>query len=119
MTIFTPEQRQRIETAIRRAEAGTSAEFLCAVARSTDTYFTVPLILSASIALMLPMAIAHFTLGSVLRRLGDVEGARRSFRNVRDLCVARPAEEIVRFSDGEHAGTLARAAQLQLEGLNR
>ena len=65
------------------------------------------------------LAIAHFTLGSVLRRLGDLEGARRSFRNVRDLCVARPAEEIVRFSDGEHAGTLARAAQLQLEGLNR
>ncbi len=65
------------------------------------------------------LAIAHFTLGSVLRRLGDLEGARRSFRNVRDLCVARPADEVIRFSDGEHAGTLARAAQLQLESLNR
>ncbi len=64
------------------------------------------------------LAIAHFTLGSVMRRLGDFDGARRSFRNARDLCDARPADEVVRFSDAEHAGTLARAAQLQLEGLN-
>jgi chemotaxis protein methyltransferase CheR len=65
------------------------------------------------------LAIAHFTLGSILRRLGDVEGARRSFRNARDLCAARPPQEIVCFSDGEQAGALARAAQLQLESLNR
>ena len=63
MTIFSPEQRLRIETAIRTAESGTSAEFLCAVARSTDTYFTVPLILSASIALVLPVAFRQFAPG--------------------------------------------------------
>lgn len=65
------------------------------------------------------LAIAHFTLGSILRRLGDLEGARRSFRNAKVLCDARPADEVIRFSDGEHAGTLARAALSQLEGLNR
>ena len=65
------------------------------------------------------LAIAHFTLGSILRRLGDVEGARRSFRNARDLCAARPPEEVVCYSDGEQSGTLSRAAQLQLESLNR
>ncbi len=63
------------------------------------------------------LAIAHFTLGSLLRRLGDLDGARRSFRNARDLCADRPADEVVCHSDGEHAGALARAAQLQLEGL--
>jgi chemotaxis protein methyltransferase CheR len=54
------------------------------------------------------------TLGSILRRRGDREGARRAFRNARDLCAARPADEIVPLSDGEHAGRLAEAAAAQL-----
>ncbi|MBC7818112.1 MAG: hypothetical protein IAG10_14580 [Planctomycetaceae bacterium] len=60
------------------------------------------------------LALAHFTLGSILRGLGDSEGARRAYRNARDLCEARPADELVPLSDGERAGRLKEAADLQL-----
>ncbi len=60
------------------------------------------------------LALGHFTLGSILWRHGDVEGARRAYRNARDLCAARPADEIVPLSDGEQTGRLARAAVAQL-----
>ena len=60
------------------------------------------------------LAVAHFTLGSILERLGDAAGARRAYRNARDLCRTRPADEPVPLSDGEPAGRLARAAAAQL-----
>jgi len=60
------------------------------------------------------LAAGHFTLGSILWRRGDVAGAKRAFRNARDLCVARPADEIVPLSEGEHAGRLAEAAAAQI-----
>jgi chemotaxis protein methyltransferase CheR len=60
------------------------------------------------------LAIAHFTLGSILRRRGDLAGARRAYRNAGDLCAARPADEVVPLSDGEHAGRLAEVAAVQL-----
>jgi chemotaxis protein methyltransferase CheR len=60
------------------------------------------------------LALAHFMLGSILRGLGDVDGARRAFRNARDLCQMRPVDELVPFSDGEQAGRLKEAADLQL-----
>jgi chemotaxis protein methyltransferase CheR len=59
------------------------------------------------------LALAHFTLGAVLLRLGDLAGARRAYRNARDLCAARPPDEVVPLSDGEHAGRLAEAAAAQ------
>ena len=62
-------------------------------------------------------AMAHFTLGSALLRLGNKPGARRAFRNARDLAAARPFEEPVRLADGETAGRLARAAESQLARL--
>ena len=52
-------------------------------------------------------AMAHFTLGSILVRLGDRPGAWRAYRNARDLAAARPADEPVPLSDGEPAGRLA------------
>ncbi|MBV9124765.1 MAG: chemotaxis protein CheR [Planctomycetes bacterium] len=60
------------------------------------------------------LAIAHFTLGALLRRQGDRAGAQRAFRNVIKLCAERPAEEVVPFSDGEHAGRLAEAGRSEL-----
>lgn len=64
------------------------------------------------------LAIGHFLLGSTLRRVGDLSGARRSFRNARDLCSRRPADELVPLTDGEVAGRLTEAANLQLAGLD-
>jgi chemotaxis protein methyltransferase CheR len=63
------------------------------------------------------LAIAHFLLGTILRRQGDRIGAWRSFRNARDLCTARPGTEIVALSDGEPARRLAEAAALQMARL--
>ena len=60
------------------------------------------------------LAVAHFTLGSILERAGDPAGARRAYRNARDLCRARPADEPAPLSDGEPAGRLAEAAAAQL-----
>ncbi len=61
---------------------------------------------------------AHFTLGSLLKQQGDRAGARRAFRNARDLCLALPAEEILALSEGEQAGRLAEAAAFQLAHLD-
>jgi chemotaxis protein methyltransferase CheR len=60
------------------------------------------------------LAVAHFTLGAILSRRGDLPGARRAYRNARDLCATLPAEEPVPLSDGEPAGRLAAAASAQL-----
>ena len=63
------------------------------------------------------LAIAHFTLGSILRVRGDREGAWRAFRNARDLCAARPADEALPLTDGEPAGRLGREAETQMAWL--
>jgi chemotaxis protein methyltransferase CheR len=60
------------------------------------------------------LAVGHFTLGSILFRRGDRAGARRAYRNARDLSAARPADEPVPLSDGMPAGRLAEAASAQL-----
>jgi chemotaxis protein methyltransferase CheR len=60
------------------------------------------------------LAAAHCTLGALLERRGDEAGARRAYRNARDLCAARPPEEEVPLTDGEHAGRLAEAADARL-----
>ncbi len=63
------------------------------------------------------LAIAHFLEGVILRRRGDRPGAWRAFRNARDLCEARPADEVITFSDGETAAQLAGVAQSELDQL--
>ncbi len=60
------------------------------------------------------LAIAHCLLGALQRRRGDHDGAWRSFRNARDLCSARPVDEVVPLSDGEPNGRLAENARLQM-----
>jgi chemotaxis protein methyltransferase CheR len=65
------------------------------------------------------LAIAHFTLGAVLSQRGDVTGACRAYRNARDLCSARPAEEAVPLAEGETAGRLAEIAGAELGLLER
>ncbi len=60
------------------------------------------------------LAVAHFTLGSILGRGGDLAGARRAYRNALAQCLSRHPGEIVPLSDGETAGRLAEAAQVQI-----
>lgn len=63
------------------------------------------------------LAVAHFALGSVLRRLGEVAGARRAYRNARDVAAARPGGEILPLTGAEEAGRLVEAAESQLQSL--
>jgi chemotaxis protein methyltransferase CheR len=63
------------------------------------------------------LAVAHFLLGTILRKRGSRPGALRSFRNVRDLCAARPADEQVPAGAGERTGALLAAAVAEMERL--
>lgn len=62
------------------------------------------------------LAVAHLTLGTVLRRLGAADDARRAFRNALALCAALPDDTPVALAEGEPAARLAAAAAAQLAG---
>jgi chemotaxis protein methyltransferase CheR len=63
------------------------------------------------------LAVAHFLLGTMLRRRGAGPAALRSFRNTRDLCASRPPDEEVPAGAGEHMGALHAAAAMEIEAL--
>jgi len=63
------------------------------------------------------LAIAHFLLGTILRKRGARTEAARAFRNARDLCAARPPEEEVPAGVGERMGALHSAAAAEMERL--
>jgi chemotaxis protein methyltransferase CheR len=58
--------------------------------------------------------VAHFTLGTILRRLGDVSAARLAYRNALALCELLPHDAPLPLGEGERAGWLAEAARAQL-----
>jgi chemotaxis protein methyltransferase CheR len=60
------------------------------------------------------LAVAHFLLGTILRKRGARPAALRAFRNVRDLCAARPADEAVPAGAGERVGALRSAATAEM-----
>jgi chemotaxis protein methyltransferase CheR len=63
------------------------------------------------------LAIAHFVLGSILGRLGEVEAARRAYRNARVLADRRPPREALALGEGERAGELVLAVAAELARL--
>ncbi len=63
------------------------------------------------------LAVAHFLLGTILRKHGARPGALVAFRNVRDLCAARPSDEEVPAGEGERVGALHSAALAEMERL--
>jgi chemotaxis protein methyltransferase CheR len=63
------------------------------------------------------LAVAHFLLGTILRKGGARPGALRAFRNARDLCAARPSDEAVPAGDGERVGALHSAASAEMARL--
>lgn len=63
------------------------------------------------------LAISHFTLGTLARRMGDTELARRAFRNAREMCRNHAVNDVVHFADDETYGSLSRAVELQLASL--
>ena len=65
------------------------------------------------------LALAHLSLGIVLRALGDLEGARRAFHDAHDISSAAPPDECVPLGDDEKAGDLAEFAKLQLDAVEK
>jgi len=63
------------------------------------------------------LAVAHFLLGTILRKRGARRGALRAFRNVRDLCSTRSSDEEVPAGAGERVGALHSAASAEMERL--
>ena len=63
------------------------------------------------------LAVAHFLLGTILRRRDARAEARRAFRNARDLCADRPPDDEVVAGGGERAGALHLAASNEMERL--
>jgi chemotaxis protein methyltransferase CheR len=59
------------------------------------------------------LAVAHLTLGHVLRRLGDTPGAVRAFRAAEALCAALQPETAVPLAEGERADRLAEVARAE------
>jgi chemotaxis protein methyltransferase CheR len=60
------------------------------------------------------LAVAHFTLGSILWRSGAVVDARRCYRNALALSAEQPPQESLSLAEGETAGRMAEAARSQL-----
>lgn len=63
------EDHQRIADAIHAAEANTSGEIVCVLARSSGDYDAIPVVWAALIALALPWALVAFTQWAVLHIL--------------------------------------------------
>jgi chemotaxis protein methyltransferase CheR len=63
------------------------------------------------------LAVGHFLLGTVLRKRGARAEALRAFRNVRDLCAARPPDEQVAAGAGEPTSALRSAASFEVDQL--
>ena len=63
------------------------------------------------------LAVAHFLLGTILRKRGAHEDARRAFRNARDLCATGRADDQVPAGGGERMGALHAAASIEMERL--
>jgi len=63
------------------------------------------------------LAVPHFVLGSVLRRRGDLEGARRAFGAAWRIASELPPDLALDLAEGETAERLASAAEAQLASL--
>ncbi len=63
------------------------------------------------------LAVAHLTAGSICRARGEIQRARRAFRNAHALLSSRPADEIVPLSERERAGDLIEIIRTQIGDL--
>jgi putative membrane protein len=64
---FTPEDYAAVSAAIRKAEAQTSGQIVCVLARSSSEYGYIPILWASVLALVMPWPLIHFTPWSVQR----------------------------------------------------
>ena len=62
-------------------------------------------------------ALAHFSLGTILAKDGDIAHARRAFQNAYSICAQMDPAEIVPLTEDEPAARLATAAKARLDTL--
>jgi putative membrane protein len=67
--IISAQDRERISTAIRAAEAKTSGEIVCVLTQSSSDTTALPIFVAAALALTLPWLLVAFTAMSVHRIL--------------------------------------------------
>jgi chemotaxis protein methyltransferase CheR len=63
------------------------------------------------------LALAHFSLGTALRTLGDIDGARQAFRRTLDSCDRSPPDQPVPLGEDTTAGQLRALAKAQLDAI--
>jgi chemotaxis protein methyltransferase CheR len=63
------------------------------------------------------LSVAHFTLGSILERMQDIQGARRAYRNAYEASLAQQPDEPLELADGILASGMATAAARALAAL--
>jgi len=61
MSLFSNEERERISAAISATESNTSGEIVAVVTESSSSYYYVPFLWAALIALIVPWPLIHFT----------------------------------------------------------
>jgi len=66
---ISPQDRELISTAIRTAEAKTSGEIVCVLAKSSSDATALPIFIAAMVALALPWVLVAFTMMTVQRIL--------------------------------------------------
>lgn len=64
------------------------------------------------------LVVGHLFQASVLRREGETDGARRSYRNALNLCRGVPADTVIPFGDGENAGRLVEVISQEVKIMN-
>jgi putative membrane protein len=64
---FTPEDYAAVSAAIRKAEAQTSGQIVCVLARSSSEYGYMPILWASALALVTPWPLIYFTPWSVQR----------------------------------------------------
>jgi chemotaxis protein methyltransferase CheR len=64
------------------------------------------------------LALAHFSLGTILAKDGDIVRARRAFQNAYSICAQMDPDEVVPLTEDEPAERLASAAKARLDTLD-
>jgi chemotaxis protein methyltransferase CheR len=62
-------------------------------------------------------ALAHFSLGTILAKSGDIARARRAFQNAYSICAQMDPADVVPLTDDEPAEQMAAAVKARLDTL--
>ena len=111
------QDRARIATAIRAAEAKTSGEIVCVLARTSTDAAAMPVLLAAAVALALPWLLVALTDMSVQRIL--VLQVAAFFLLAAVVCLPRGRVALVPRAARRHVAHRAAMEQFTMRGIAR